>query len=159
MGDIPNKLKEYEKNLRMLIKESGTKMEQVTSSICVATTSLGKRANEEIISSEGPSKRTRQRSRKKALKDVATSTANSIQDTTEIGKEATKMIMELQQKIWLLFLVLFLFWSYLLDVVNGSCFFVLFTSFRSKQYLRFQVLVKPRRFYWTMIVVSGPCKT
>ena len=27
MGDIPKKLKDYEQNLRMLIKESGTKME------------------------------------------------------------------------------------------------------------------------------------
>ncbi len=59
MGDIPKKLNNYEQNLRMLIKESGTKMEQVTSSICAATTSLGKRANEDITSAEAPSKRTR----------------------------------------------------------------------------------------------------
>ena len=53
MGDIPNKLKDYEQNLWMLIKESGTKMEQVTSSICVATASLDKWENEEIISTRG----------------------------------------------------------------------------------------------------------
>ena len=46
MGDIPNKLKDYEQNLRMLIKEIGTRMEQVTSSICAATASLSKRDNE-----------------------------------------------------------------------------------------------------------------
>ena len=96
MGDIPKKLKYYEKNLRMLIKESGTKMEQVTSSICATSTSLGKRANEEIISIEGPSKRTRQSSRKKALKDAATSATDTIQDTAMIGKEVAKMILELQ---------------------------------------------------------------
>ena len=96
MGDIPKKLKDYEQNLRLLIKESGTKMEQVTSSICAAAASLGKRANEEITSSEGPSKRTRQSSRKKALKAAATSAADSIQDTAMIGKEAVKMILELQ---------------------------------------------------------------
>lgn len=122
MGDIPNKLKDYEQNLRMLIKESGTKMEQVISSIYVAVVSLGKRDNKEIISSEGPSKRTRQSLRQKAMKDATALAADSIQDTAEIGKEATKMIMELQQQLWVLFLVLFLFWSYLLDVVNGSCF-------------------------------------
>ena len=59
MGDIPNKLKDYEQNLRMLIKESGTKMEHVTSSICDVVASLGKQASEEIISLGGPSKRTR----------------------------------------------------------------------------------------------------
>ena len=96
MGDIPKKLKDYEKNLRMLIKESGTKMEQVTSCICTTTTSLGKRENEEIISSEGLSKRTRQSLRKKALKATATLVVDSIQDTAMIGKEAIKMIMELQ---------------------------------------------------------------
>lgn len=96
MGDIQKKIKDYEKNLRMLIKESGTKMEQVTSSIYVAAASLGKRANEEIISSEGQSKRTRQSSRKKALKVSATSAADSIQDIATIGKDAIKMIMELQ---------------------------------------------------------------
>ena len=46
VGNIPNKLKDYEQNLRLLIKESGNKMEQVTSSICVVATSLGKCANE-----------------------------------------------------------------------------------------------------------------
>ena len=78
MGDIPKKLKDYELNLKMLIKESGTKMEQVTSSICAAAVSLEKRVNEETISSEGPSKRTRQSLRNKALQATATSSANSI---------------------------------------------------------------------------------
>ena len=96
MGDIPKKLKDYELNLKMLIKESGTKMEQVTSSICATTASLEKRVNEETISSEGPSKRIRPSLRKKALQVAATSAANSIQDTAMIGKEATKMIMDLQ---------------------------------------------------------------
>ena len=57
MGDIPKKFKDYEINLKILIKESGIKMEQVTSSICTATASLGNRVNEENISSDGPSKR------------------------------------------------------------------------------------------------------
>ena len=96
MGDIPKKLKDYEQNLRVLIRESGTKMEQVTSSIYVAAVALGKRVNEGTISSEGPSKRTRQSSRKKALIVATSSAANSIQDTTKIGKEAVKMITELQ---------------------------------------------------------------
>ena len=71
-------------------------MEQVTSRICAAAASLGKRVNEETISSKGPSKRTRQSSRKKAMQATATSAAISIQDTATIGKEATKMIMDLQ---------------------------------------------------------------
>ena len=78
MGDIPNKPKDYEQNLRILIKESGMKMEQVTSSICAIAASLGKRANEEISSPEGPSKRKRQSLRKKALKDAATSATDTI---------------------------------------------------------------------------------
>ena len=36
MGNILGKLKEYEEDLWHLIKESGNKMEQVTSSLCVA---------------------------------------------------------------------------------------------------------------------------
>ena len=96
MGDIPKKLKDYELNLKMLIKESGTKMEQVTSSICAAPASLEKRVKEETISSEGPSKRTRKSSRKKALQAATITAANSIQDTTTIEKEAIKMIMDLQ---------------------------------------------------------------
>ena len=68
----------YEQNLWMLIKESGTKMEQVTYGIYVAVASLGKRENEEIISLRGPRKRTRQSSRKKSLKDIATSAIDSI---------------------------------------------------------------------------------
>ncbi len=96
MGDIPKKLKDYELNLRMLIKESGTKMEQVTSSICAAIASLGKRVNEDTISSKGLSKRTRQSSRKKALQAVAISAATSIQNTATIGREAVKMITKLQ---------------------------------------------------------------
>ena len=46
VGNIPDKLKDYEQNLWLLIKESGDKMEQVTSNICAATTSLGKFTNE-----------------------------------------------------------------------------------------------------------------
>lgn len=59
MGDILKKLKDYEQNLRMLTKESGTKMEHVTSSTYATTASLGKRENEGTISLKGPSKRTR----------------------------------------------------------------------------------------------------
>lgn len=59
MGNIPNKLKDYGQNLRMLIKESGNKMEQVTCSICTTTASLGKCTNEEIISPGGFIKRTK----------------------------------------------------------------------------------------------------
>ena len=89
MGDIPNKLKDYEQNLKILIKVSGMKMKQVTSMICVADASLGKIANEEIITLEGPRNRSRQSLRKKALKDATTLASNSIQVTTRIGKEAT----------------------------------------------------------------------
>ena len=78
MGDIPKKIKDYEINLKILIKESGTKMEQVTSRISAATASLRNRVNEETISSEGPSKRTRQNLRKKALEAAVTLAANSI---------------------------------------------------------------------------------
>ena len=80
----------------MLIKEIGSRMEQVTSSIFIAVASLGKRVNEETIPSEGPNKRTRQSSRKKALQAATTLAANTIQDTASIGKETTKMIMDLQ---------------------------------------------------------------
>ena len=59
VGNIPDKLKEDEQDLQHLIKESGNKMEQVTSSLCVAAASLGKNNNEEIMSLGGPSKRTR----------------------------------------------------------------------------------------------------
>ena len=97
VGNIPNKLKDYEQNLWMLIKESGNKMEQVTSSICTSTASLGKQTNEEIISPGGPSKRTRQSSRKRAQEATSVLTADSIQGTAEIGKEVVKMIKELQQ--------------------------------------------------------------
>ena len=96
MGDILKKLKDYELNLKMLIKESGSRMEHVTSSIYAAAASLGKRVNEESIPLEGPSKRTRQSSRRKALQAATTSAANTIQDTAMIGKETTKMIIDLQ---------------------------------------------------------------
>jgi hypothetical protein len=46
MGDIPKKLKDYEINIKILIKESGAKVEQVTSSIFATTVSLEKRVNE-----------------------------------------------------------------------------------------------------------------
>ena len=122
MGDIPKKLKDYELNLKMLIKESGTKREQVTSSICAAIESLKKRVNEETISSEGPSKRTRQSSRKKTMQATATSAANSIQDTAMIGKEATMMIMDLQQKLGGFFVVSVFVLVWLLVFVSGSGF-------------------------------------
>ena len=96
MGDIPKKLKDYELNLRDLIKESEIKMELDTSSLCAIAASLGKRENEVIISIEGLSKGTRQNLRKKSLKDVATSAANSIQDTAEIGNEVVMKIKEMQ---------------------------------------------------------------
>jgi hypothetical protein len=48
MGDIPDKLSNYEHKLKLLIKESGTKMDQVTATICAAVASLGKRENEGI---------------------------------------------------------------------------------------------------------------
>ena len=94
MGDIPNKLNNYEHNLKLLIKESGTKMEQVTSSICAAAASLGKRVSEEITPAEGLSKRMRQSSRKISMK--AALVADTIQETVAIGKETAKMILELQ---------------------------------------------------------------
>ena len=73
-------------------------MEQVTSSLCVATTSLGKKTNEDIISPGGPSKRTKLSSWKKVA-EVATSTSFSLVDTilsiAKVGKETAKMIKEL----------------------------------------------------------------
>ena len=81
----------------MLIKESGNKMEQVTSSICVVVASLGKCTNEEIISPGGPSKRTSQSSRKWAQEAVGVSATNSIQDTIEIGKLNASGVSELKK--------------------------------------------------------------
>ena len=68
IGNILENIKEYEKEIHYLIKESGQKMEQVTSSLCVGAASLGKKSYEEIMSPSyarmgnlgGPSKRTRQ---------------------------------------------------------------------------------------------------
>ena len=98
MGNIPKKLKEYEQGLQHQIKESGNNMEQVTSSLCVAVESLGRKKNEDIMSPKGPSKRTRLSSQKKDAK-VATGTSFSPIDTilsiAEVGKETIKMIKEL----------------------------------------------------------------
>lgn len=99
MGDIPEKLSNYEHKLKLLIKESGTKMDQVTVTICAAVASLGKRENEGITAAQGPSKRTRQSSRKIAREVAAALAAETMQETTEIGKEVARLIMELQQ--WL----------------------------------------------------------
>ena len=52
VGNILEKLKEYEQDLRHLIKEIGNKMEQVNSSLCAAMASLGKKTNE-IVSPKG----------------------------------------------------------------------------------------------------------
>lgn len=57
--NIPKKIKEYEHELCFLIKESGNKMEQVTSRLFAVAVSLGKKNNEEILSLGGPRKRTR----------------------------------------------------------------------------------------------------
>ena len=99
VGNIPEKLKEYEHELYLLIKESGNKMEQVTSSLCVAAASLDKKNNEEIMSPSRPRKRTRLSSRKKATKATGGSrfsTTDLINNTIEVGKEVVKMIKELQ---------------------------------------------------------------
>ena len=82
-----------------MIRESGNKMEQVTSSLCVATASLGKKNNEEIMSLGRPSKRTRLISRKKVAKAIRRSgfsTIDIIQNTIEVSKEVGKLIKELQ---------------------------------------------------------------
>ena len=50
VGNIPEKLNEYEMQLRQLIKDSGQKLEMVTSNLCVAAANLGKKSNEEIMS-------------------------------------------------------------------------------------------------------------
>lgn len=71
-------------------------MEKFTSSIYVVMATLGKRVNEGTISSEGPSKRTRQSSRKESLIDAASLATYSIQDMAKIGKEAMKMITKFQ---------------------------------------------------------------
>lgn len=96
LGNILDKLKDCEQNLCLLIKESGNKMEQVTSSFCVAAASSGKRTYEEIMSPGGPSKRTRQSSRKRAAEAIGGSATDSIQGAAEISKEVVKMIKELQ---------------------------------------------------------------
>ena len=98
MGDIPNKLSSYEQNLKLLIKESGTKMEQVTASICTAAAILGKRGREEITTA-GPSKRTRQSSRKMAMEAAAASAADTMLETAEIGKEMARLFSGLHHGV------------------------------------------------------------
>lgn len=93
VGNIPSKLKEYELYLQHLIKGSGNKMEQVTSSLCATTTSLGKKTNE-VVSPVGPSKRTRLSSQKKdgeekVVEDASTTgltPTDTILSTTNVGK-------------------------------------------------------------------------
>ena len=74
-------------------------MEQVTSCLCAATASLGKKTNEEIMSPRGPSKRTKLSLWKKAI-EVASSTSFTTIDTIlsidDVGKEVAKTIKELQ---------------------------------------------------------------
>ena len=96
--NIPKKLKEYEQDLQHVIKESGNKMEQVTSSLCAAMASLEKETNE-VLSPRGPSKRTRLSSRKKAAEDVVgvgLTPADTILSTADVGKEVAKIIEEPQ---------------------------------------------------------------
>ena len=50
IGNIPKKLMAYEAGLRQLVKDSGQQMDMITTSLCVAMVSLGRRSNEEIIS-------------------------------------------------------------------------------------------------------------
>ena len=98
MGNILEKLKEYEQDLQHVIKESGNKMEQVTSSLSAAMASLGKKTNE-VLSPRGPSKRTRLSSRKKAVEDavgIGLTPADTILSTADVGKEVAKIIKELQ---------------------------------------------------------------
>ena len=90
MGDIPNKLRNYEQNLNLLIKESGIKMEQVTASLCAAAANLGKRGRVETTTA-GPSKRTRQSSRKMEMEVAAASAADTMLETAEIGKEMARL--------------------------------------------------------------------
>ncbi len=102
MGNILGKLKEYEQDLQQWIKESENKMEQVTSSLCAAITSLGKKTNE-VVSMGGPSKRTRLSLQKKATEEKATkdvagtglTPADTILSTIDVGKEVAKIIKEL----------------------------------------------------------------
>ena len=71
-------------------------MEQVTSSLCAAAESLGKKTNE-VVPPVGPSKRTRLSSRKKATEDVVgtgLTPAGTILSTTDEGKEVAKIIEE-----------------------------------------------------------------
>ena len=98
MGDIPNKLRNYEQNLNVLIKESGTKMEQVTASLCAAAANLGKRGRVET-STAGPSKRTRQSARKMEMEAAAASAADTMHETAEIGKEMAKLFPGLQHGV------------------------------------------------------------
>ena len=97
VGNMPGKLKEYEQDLQHLIKGSGKKLEQVTSSLCAAANFLGKKTNE-VVSPGGPSKRTRLSSSKKATEDdvgTGLTLANTILSTTDVGKEIAKIIKEL----------------------------------------------------------------
>ena len=81
-----------------MIRESGKKMEQVTSSLCANMASLGKKNNEEIMPPGGPSKRTRLSSQKKAAKAIwgsGSSIVDITQNTIDVGKEIVKLIKEL----------------------------------------------------------------
>ncbi len=70
--NIPKKLKAYEMELFQIVKDSGKRMDMMTSSLCVAISSLGKKSNKEIMSQvvvgvkilDGPSKRMRQITKK-----------------------------------------------------------------------------------------------
>lgn len=85
-------------------------MERVTSNLCVASASLGKKSNEELMSLGnmglgslgGPSKRTRQSTRKntiEALEAPILASTGIIQCTVEVGKEMENIIKELLQAL------------------------------------------------------------
>ena len=95
VGNIPHQLNNYEQKLRLFIKVSGQKLEQVTSNICAVATSHGKRINEEIISPRGPNKRTRQSARKRDEEVASDRAAEVILGVVEIGKEAPRLVKEL----------------------------------------------------------------
>ena len=65
----------------------------------MATASLGKKNNDEIMSPGGPTKRTRLSSRKKVAKNTGGfgfSIVDIIYNTTKAGKEVVKMIKEVE---------------------------------------------------------------
>ena len=78
-------------------------MGHITSNLCAVGVSLGKQSNEEIMSPSnvgmgslgGPSKRTRQNTRKKVAEALVLTSSDIIESIAEAGKEMANIIKEL----------------------------------------------------------------